>query len=396
LKYWALRPARKATPPRAQPIEMKKVHPNIGVFVSFSGQGGVEKIILTLAEGLASMGCAVDLLPVKARGLNIGEISPLINVRPLNASHTLTSLPALVGYLRRRRPDGLLSAKDRANQVALLAKSVARVPTRLVVRMGTTTSTALRSGGWLKKNGWNLPIRLLYPLADGIVAVSHGVAADLAAITRLPPERFTVIPNPVVSERLSRMAREPVTHPWFQPGMVPVFLGAGRLTRQKDFPTLIRAFALVQRAVPSRLVILGEGRDREALLKLAQSLGIRDRVDLPGFVRNPYPFMAKASAFVLSSIWEGSPNVLTEAMALGTPVVGTDCPSGPREILGIGLYGPLVPMGDASAMAKAMKETLLNPPPRDSLIRAVEEYRVERSCLRYLDILTGANRGKPE
>jgi glycosyltransferase involved in cell wall biosynthesis len=375
---------------------MKKEHPTIGIFVSFSGQGGVERIILTLAEGLASLGCAVDLVMVKARGLNAGDIPPGINVRPLNARHTLTSLPPLVRYLRERRPDGLLAAKDRANQVALLAKSIARVPARLVVRMGTTTSTAVGNGGWFKRSAWNLPIRLLYPMADGIVAVSHGVAEDLAAITHLPLDRFTVIPNPVVSERLTRMAGEPISHPWFQQGEPPVFLGAGRLTRQKDFPTLIRAFALVRKAIPSRLVILGEGSDREALLNLAGSLGVREDVDLPGFVKNPYPFMAKASVFVLSSLWEGSPNVLTEAMALGTPVVATDCPSGPKEILRKGLYGPLVPMGNASAIAMAMKETLLNPPARDILIRAVDEYRVERSCQRYLDILTGSNQEKPE
>jgi glycosyltransferase involved in cell wall biosynthesis len=375
---------------------MKKEHPTIAIFVSFSGQGGVERIILTLAEGLVTLGCAVDLLLVKDRGLKTGDIPQGINVTRLNATHTFTSLPALVSYLRVRRPDGLLAAKDRANQVALLAKSIARVPTRLVVRMGTTTSTALGNGGWLKRNTWNLPIRLLYPLADGIVAVSHGVAADLAAITHLPLERFTVIPNPVVSERLSGMAREAIGHPWFQEGMPPVFLGAGRLTRQKDFPTLIRAFALVRREVVSRLVILGEGDDREALLELAESLGVHEDVDLPGFAVNPYPFMAKASVFVLSSIWEGSPNVLTEAMALGMPVVATDCPSGPREILGKGPSGALVPMGDASAMAEAMKERLLNPPRRDILIRAVEGYQVERSCRRYLDILTGTNQDRPE
>jgi glycosyltransferase involved in cell wall biosynthesis len=374
---------------------MKKGHPTIAIFVSFSGQGGVERIILTLAEGFAALGCAVDLVLVKDRGLDPGDVPPSVNLRRLNASHTLTSLLALVRYLRGRRPDALLAAKDRANQVALLAKSIARVPTRLVVRMGTTINAALGNGGWLKRNAWNLPIRLLYPLADGIVAVSHGVAADLAAITHLPLERFEVIPNPVVSERLSRMAGEPVSHPWFQEGMAPVFLGAGRLTPQKDFSTLIRAFALVRETTRSRLVILGEGSDRETLLNLAESLGVRDDVDLPGFVMNPYPFMAKASVFVLSSIWEGSPNVLTEAMALGTPVVATDCPSGPREILGKGPYGPLVPMGDASTMAKAMKETLLNPPRREVLIRGVEEYRVERSCRHYLDILTGASKERP-
>jgi glycosyltransferase involved in cell wall biosynthesis len=230
-------------------------------------------------------------------------------------------------------------------------------------------------------------MRWLYPLVDQIIAVSQGVAEDIREITGLPPERITVIHNPVITARLLAMAREPVAHPWFNAAEPPVILGAGRLTRQKDFPTLIRAFARVQRHRPARLVILGEGRQRLALKTLAAELGVASEVDLPGFVVNPYAYMAKAAVFALSSTWEGSPNVLTEALALGTPAVATDCPSGPREILGEGRYGALVPVSDSASLAQAILATLDDPPDCTLLRQAVREYSLESSVLAYLQAL---------
>jgi glycosyltransferase involved in cell wall biosynthesis len=166
-------------------------------------------------------------------------------------------------------------------------------------------------------------------------------------------------------------------------------MGVGRLTRQKDFPTLIRAFAAVRKVRDCRLVILGEGKDRPALEALAKEMGVGGDVDLPGFVENPYAHMSRASLFVLSSAWEGSPNVLTEALALGLPAVATDCPSGPREILEDGRYGPLVPVGDADALAGAILKTLTHPPESAELKRAAGPYTVEESSRRYLEALLG-------
>jgi len=168
-------------------------------------------------------------------------------------------------------------------------------------------------------------------------------------------------------------------------------MGMGRLTRQKDFPTLIRAFAVVRSQSSCRLMILGEGQDRSKLKRLTEVLGIQDDVDFPGFVANPYRFLSRAKLFVLSSVWEGSPNALSEAMALGVPVVATDCPSGPREILQGGLYGPLVPMGDVDALAEAMRATLANPPDKVFLKLAVTDYTAEISSRRYLEVLLGKN-----
>jgi glycosyltransferase involved in cell wall biosynthesis len=231
------------------------------------------------------------------------------------------------------------------------------------------------------------PIRRLYPRVDQIVAVSEGVAEDTAAIARIPRGRISVIRNPVITPELTILAAGPCPHPWLEDGGPPVILGAGRLERQKDFPTLLRAFARLRRERPCRLVILGDGGGREALTALAAALGVSDDLQLPGFQANPFCWMSRASLFVLSSAWEGSPNVLTEAMALGTPVVATDCPSGPREVLAGGRFGPLVPVGDAEALAEAMAQTLDKPLPRPVLKAAVAEYNQTESARRYLAVL---------
>ena len=156
-----------------------------------------------------------------------------------------------------------------------------------------------------------------------------------------------------------------------------MIVGIGRLTRQKDFPTLIRAFAAVRKKLPCRLIILGEGKDRGGLEHLAKRLSLSEQIAMPGFVENPYAYLKRAALFVLSSAWEGSPNALTEALALGVPVVATDCPSGPREILKDGAIGCLVPVGDPDALAAAMLATLSAPPDETLLKSAVREYTVE-------------------
>lgn len=361
----------------------------IAVLVSFSGHGGAERMMINLCEGLLDLDYSVDLLTVKAKSAYLQRLPEGLNVVALGASHTFESLPALVHYLRSTRPLALLSAKDRANQVAVLAGRLARTSTRIVLRMGTTISAALNGKSALQKAVWYLPLRVLYPMADAVVAVSEGVAADMTKIAGLPPRKIHVIPNPVVTPKIFHLAKEPIDHPWFMDHSIPIIMGMGRLTRQKDFPTLIRAFAVVRFQRPCRLMILGEGQDRSKLKRLIEVLGIQDDVDFPGFVANPYRLLSRAQVFVLSSVWEGSPNALSEAMALGIPVVATDCPSGPREILQGGLYGPLVPMGDVDAMAKAMLSTLANPPDKVFLKRAVTDYTAEISSRRYLEVLLG-------
>lgn len=369
--------------------------PRIAVLISFSGAGGVERMVLNLVEEFARRGYAIDLLLIRAEGEHLRQLPEGVNVVRLGVKHTLASVPPLARWLRQNRPPVLLVAKDRAGRAALWARRLSGVDTRIAIRLGTNLSAALAGRGWLRRVTRTLPMRWSYRLAERVIAVSRGVAEDTARVTGLPPERISVAHNPVITPRLLALAETPVEHRWLNEREAPVILGAGRLTRQKDFPTLIRAFARVRARRPCRLIILGDGGQRSELLALAGELGVASDVDLPGFAANPYAWMRAADLFVLSSLWEGSPNVLTEAMACGTPVVSTDCPSGPRETLQDGRFGPLVPVGDADALGQAIIDTLANPPSAETIQAAVTDFAVAHSANEYLDILGLPRQAQP-
>ena len=208
----------------------------------------------------------------------------------------------------------------------------------------------------------------LLPRADAIITNSVGSSEDLARNLPRASPRVRTIHNPVVWPSLADEACMPVEHPWFRDPGAPVILSAGRLEPQKDHATLIRAFALVAQHRDVRLVVLGEGVERRNLVRLTHDLGVAHRVDFPGFHVNPFAFMAKSRLFVLSSTHEGMANVLIQAMACGTPVVSTDCPSGPREVLEDGKWGPLVPVGHPESLANAMLTAMDHAPDSASLI----------------------------
>ncbi|RDI95089.1 glycosyltransferase [Meiothermus sp. QL-1] len=348
--------------------------------------GGAERSMLNLAIGLAQQNLAVDLVLAQATGPYLERVPPTVRLVDLGAGRVLASLPHLVRYLRQEKPTGLVSALDHANVVALWARRLAGVKTRVVVCLQNTPSQDTRHAPSLRGRLLPLAMRLFYPWAEGIVGVSQGVVDDFARLSGI--RRAQVIHNPVVTPELFQRAEEPLDHPWFQPGEPPVLLGVGRLTRQKNFPNLVRAFAEVHQRRPARLLILGEGEERAALEGLVRSLGLEGAVALPGFVQNPYPYMKRAAVFVLSSDWEGLPTVLIEALALGTPVVATDCPSGPREILQNGRFGRLVPVGDAQALAGALEATLLEPRPSIPE-EAYRPYTQAEVVAQYLRLLRG-------
>jgi glycosyltransferase involved in cell wall biosynthesis len=312
----------------------------------------------------------VDLVLAQAEGPYLAEGLDSVRLVELNPRHmpalrTTASLPALVRYLRREHPAVLLSALN-GNFFALWARRLAGIPRRVVISEHNNFSRSTQALPTLHR--WLTPrlVRRFYPWADGIIAVSTGVAHDLACVVKLPDSRIQVIYNPIVTPDLRAKAQAPLEHPWYQAGEPPVIVAIGRLTQQKDFPTLLKAFAQVRRTRLARLVILGEGEERSALESLVQQLGLAQDVSLPGFVANPYPYLVHASLFVLSSRWEGLPTVLVEALYCGVPVIATDCPSGPREILSGGKYGLLVPVEDAAAMASAIESQLVagvSPPP---------------------------------
>jgi glycosyltransferase involved in cell wall biosynthesis len=280
----------------------------------------------------------------------------------------------------------MMSDKDRVNRTALLARAMARVPTRLVLSSGTTISIDLAGRGWFERWLQRTSMGRLYPLADAVIVTSRGVADDMSSYTGLDRDRITVVPCPVVASELFSASRPRPDHPWFGSGEPPVIVGVGELSPRKDFATLLRAFARVRRDRACRLIIVGKGRERDRLLGLAAELGVAEDVDLPGFVPEPYGFMAHAALFAFSSRWEGLGFVLIEALAVGTPVVATDCPSGPGEILQGGKYGPLVAVGDDEALASAIHDTLEQSLPVHVLREAARPYEIERSTTEHLEL----------
>jgi len=360
--------------------------PLIAIFLPSLRGGGAERVMLRLACGLSKHNYKVELVLARAEGPYLKEVPTQIEVVDLNASRVLWSIRPLAQYLRSKRPSGLIAALDHANIAAIIAHQWVRLPTRLVVSVRNTSSIATRHARQTRARIIPALARWLYPKADKVVAVSHGVAADAVRFYNLPPEKVAVIYNPVVTPELIARSWEAVEHPWLAAGEPPIILGVGRLTAQKDFATLIRAFARVRQHDEARLIILGEGEHRPILEQLIGELGLQAWVALPGFVENPYAWMRRAAVFVLSSRWEGLPTVLIEAMACGTPVVATDCPSGPREILEGGKWGKLVPVGDAVGLAEAICQTLKEGSPSDLSIRA-SDFSLERAVESYLQVL---------
>lgn len=347
------------------------------------GDGGVERMLVNLAAGLVDRGVAVDFLTRSRAEPYLDRLDPRVRLVETGRSGVFDIQPFMRRYLRETRPDFVLCGKDKAGRAAVLARRISGVPFRLVMRPGTTVSERLAKRGALKRWRAFRLIRSTYRAAAAVVGNSEGVVADIAAIAGLPAERMHLIRNPVITPDLVVRAAEPVDHPWFAPGEPPVVLGLGGLRTQKGFGTLLAAFARLRERRPCRLLILGEGRLRGELLDEAARLGVAGDFALPGFDPNPYRYLARAALFVLSSRWEGSPNALTEALAIGIPVVATDCPSGPREILAGGAVAPLVAVDDVPALASAMAQVLDQPGDAARRRAAADEYRVETCAARY-------------
>jgi len=329
---------------------------HIAIYLPSLRGGGAERVMAMLANGLARRGHRVDLVLVRAEGPFLAELDAQVRVIDLECRRVIHSLPALVGYLRRDRPEAMLSALNHANIVAIAARGLARHPPRLVVSERNSL-TSLGTGA--KGRLFRALMRGFYPAADHVTTVTEAGRQEMIAAFALPA--VTPIPNPVPLSDIRALAARRPDHPWAQPGATPFLLAVGRLEPQKDHATLLRAFALLRASRNIRLVILGEGSLRPVLERQIRDLGLEGAVALPGFQVNPYGWMAACAAYVLSSRFEGFPNSLIQALACGARVVSTDCPTGPREILDHGRWGHLVPVGDAPALCAAMRAALSAP-----------------------------------
>ncbi|MBI5431131.1 MAG: glycosyltransferase [Nitrosomonadales bacterium] len=363
----------------------------IALFVPTLHGGGAERVMANLAIAFCERGIGVDLVLLKAEGPYLRELPPGVRVIDLDAPRLLAGLAALARYLRRERPLAMLAAMNHANVGAMLAALLSRSRVPIVVSEHNAASVSLDQDPGIKTAVLKMLMRALYPRARNIVAVSQGVADDLGSLLHLDTNRIRVIPNPIVNGKIRALAEQPVSHPWLSDKSVPVILAVGRLTLQKDFETLLRALGKAAKQRPMRLMILGEGELRNTLESLVAELGLSQVVALPGFVDNPYAYMKRADMFVLSSRWEGFGNVLVEAMACGVPVISTDCPSGPAEILENGKWGRLVPVGDADALALAMLDTLEHP--GLSPAQRATDFSVDKAADAYLALLLADGQG---
>jgi len=345
--------------------------------------GGVERMTLHLAEYFIKHGYRVDLIVINPKGEYAAHIPAGVRVISLSKKQAKAAVPAMISYFRKQKPDIIFSAKDYLNVLVIFAKKVSRSNATLLVSSRVHLSEQARqnpSSEQMKK--W---VKRTYRYADHVIGVSKGVADDIQMIADLPIVH--TIYNPVVTTELTMKMNQRVDHPFFSADEKNVFLAVGRLHEQKDYQTLIDAFAIVHEHLPDTcLLFVGDGDEKEALQKKVANQGLNDCVSFVGYQSNPYSYMKQADVFVLSSLYEGFGNVIVEAMAAGTQVVSTNCPSGPKEILANGTYGHLVPVGDAHELAMAMECALLQPISPAKLLERAQQFTVEACAEQYAQL----------
>ena len=404
---------------------------HIAILLPSLAGGGAERSMLHLARSFTEQGRKVDLLLFRTKGAYMNSVPESVRVIELEAGTSvggrllaaqadpagigallkpvllpfkvdpdIRHINALTRYMETQRPDIILSALTYTNLAALWAKQLSSVKIPVIVseRIALSVHLQREKSRHLWRSRFILPmVERTYRFADGIVTVSDDVANDLVENAHVDRNSITTIYNPVVDSTLPELAAQPLDHPWFRPDQPPVILAVGRLTPQKDFHTLLRTFALLRGEKDIRLMILGEGRQRAELASLAKELGVDADVDMPGFVDNPYQYMARAAVFALTSLYEGLPGVLIQALACGCPVVSTDCPGGSAEILENGKYGRLVPVQHIRELADAIRLTLDSSPDQEQLKARAALFSTDNATRQYLDLMDNiASHTKPE
>lgn len=361
--------------------------PHVGIYLPSLGGGGAERVMVTLANAFVQRGISVDLVLANAEGPYLKEVSSSVRIINLKSKRVLLSFPSLLFYLWRKRPQVMLTALNHANLIGLIACWASFLPVRIVISERNIVAKETDQSESISHKCVRFLMRKIYGYADGIIAVSQGVADSLVTFTKIPSDKITVVYNPYDVEKIKKMAAEPLNHSWFCGDGVPVILGIGRLTEQKDFTSLIKAFAKIRKVRQVRLMILGDGEQRDELISLAKSLGLGEsEFCLNGFVSNPFNFLANSSIFVLSSKWEGLPNVLIQALVCCPRVVSTNCLAGPSEILENGKWGRLVDVGDFEKLAGAILDALSDDISPSTYVRACE-FGIDRAVDGYLKVM---------
>ncbi len=360
------------------------------IFLPSLAGGGAERVMVTLANGFTARGRDVFMVLAEGSGPFRNDLDASVKVEILGCRHTILSASKFAAFLRRCNPDIVLSALIHANIASVLAcKSVPNLKAILSER-NSVNKTLLRKG-ILFRAIYRVLINRYYAKSHSIICVSDGVARELSEWKCLKAARFRTIYNPIDIAEIRRRSTETTeTSPHSHPDL-PLVVACGRLVPLKRFDMLLKSFRALLDQTPCNLSIIGEGPERDNLERTVEELALTNHVRLPGFLKNPFPLIGRASAFALSSNHEGLPGVLIEAMALGTPVVSTDCPHGPREILEGGRWGRLVPIGDPDALAAAFLDTLRAPPVApEALMARADAFDKEHAIDAYLTLLDDA------
>ena len=350
--------------------------------------GGAERVVTNLATEFDKHGWDVDIVVVQEKGPLEGELPASVGVHLLNVNRTLASVPSLVSYFRRRQPDAVISNMTHVNLIVTFSVKLSRIDTTLVVVEHSLLSERIERINSQKERLTAIFAGQFYPKTDAIVAVSDGLADDIATVTGVNRSSITTVHNPIDIKNVRRQAREAINHEWFQKNRVPVIISVGRIEVRKDYTTLLFAFEDVLKHQDCRLVICGDGPEYEKLHELANKLRIQDKVSFLGWVENPHKYVSRSDVFVLSSIVEGFSNVLVEALAVGCPIVSTDCQGGPAEILEDGNLGRLVPVGDDKAMSIAIRKTLTEKK-RKNLRERANAFDIENAYQEYERLCRG-------
>lgn len=361
---------------------------NFLFFIRSMSGGGAQRVMVRLASGFVDAGHTVNVVTLNKSGPFLKEMQDGVTINELPTKKLITSLPYLVYYLIKNKQDAIIVTEPASNVVLIVSKIIAFNKSKLFIREGLFPSVAIKETPHMATKIAYKLAPYIYRYADCIIAIANDMADDIKRFLKVPHDKVQVISyNPVVTTELFRLSEQEPDHKWFEDD-VPIILGVGRLDKQKDFETLIKSFALLRREYKSRLMIIGEGPERNNLQKIIDESGWGADISLIGFRSNPFSAMARCTVFVLPSRYEGQPNVLVEALACNATVVSTDCPSGPREILSDGKYGKLVPVGDHVRMAEAILHAAKNPLNKEMLTERAQQYTVHKSSQLYIETIS--------
>ena len=364
--------------------------PKIALFIPNLEGGGAERATVVLANQLIKQGYSVDIILVRKSGPFVKKISKEVKLVVLSDKiffyckpvYALSAFYGLYKYIKRNKPSHLISSLTGANITTLLIKKIFNINTKVII-VEHNTLLNINSKG----KTYYYFMKWLYPTSDKIITVSKGIFDDIHKKLGITDDKICVINNPHDIDKIREMGKSCINHEWFFDKNIPIILGIGRLCPQKDFSTLIKAAAIVRKKMRIRVIILGEGDELHNLKTLCNKLNIIDDVYFAGFVENPFAYLKQSSLYVLSSRWEGLPNSIIESLIVGTPVVATDCHSGPSEILQNGKYGKLVPVNDPTSLANAILEQIETFPDRKNLMKRAEIYSPENISRNYIELL---------